>query len=708
MPQLKTEVLHTFPASLNFLPLESLRFNGALLCAGQTGLFEADEAAWAHDDGGQWRGPAPLRAVPKDLRFLEATANLRSPDFWSAADEIQRVPSATPLTLLWEVAEAVSIGENQTIGTRVVLQSLAMGATVFDAVTTGSRATIPAQAAGCYLALARIATATPAFRLPPEYSRDNARFQYGENSDDYWDWKSNVGKLPPANHEFYDLRAALLNDGAQTDNPEWADYLISGEVTGGEWSARLIIVGDGDIESAPDFIPACGASLYELSDVNTRAALTFDPMARTGNVLKIHSDGRLLIAGQRMTPTGMVAALWQKSGAAYTLLGTNLNPSTGMCECALANHGPTDILETGDGTIFVLTKCSLHRYDPTGVLVSDRLPGTPESTQGHPGGHSLRQWQKRLFFTSENFGQLGFTDASGNVRAQFYDYLVVQQGDARVKGPGTRFHGSNDLANWMNRLWGVMQDKPQSDETARQFITWYDGLDWSFETTLNFKASAFGWQRLIASAGCAGGNRLLTFGKKTGTEMGICGIGTGRDFAWLEFGYRLRRLTLSLADSGEKNSVVMIGRASDESAIDASAWHVLETDATLVYSEGEDELFPEIDDLPRPDENGEEIGVDFDVLVLRRRVGSSPIEAIQVLDAGRERVLENYNKTLRGIWCRIDSDAPADDLASYAIPILYSIWEPLPIAALENVDVLFYGPAGMDWESIVPAIFVRN
>lgn len=703
-------IRHTLPASTGFLPLDALRWRASdaapfrLFLVGQSGLFAEDEQAWAHDDGGQWRGPAPCRAVPENLRVENSLES-----FMVGADEILRVAGGQGE--VWARCELQEAGGVSGGIIEFVLQNASTGLEIarFYSPFVPARASLTSLADGAYLLLARLQGASAIFRLPDEYARNDSLYKWGENKDDYWDYSVNVGRLPLAGHEFFARRAALLDSNAQNDVPAWADYIIanSDDERGGEWSARGFVVGNGPWAPMASLIPASGPALFEISGLNARTALGFDPFCRTLNVLKKRDSGELLMAGQRMTPSGLNAALWFYDGQNGALLGHNENPSTGMCECALANHGPTSIVESGDGPIYVLTKCSLHIYDAGAPRIAERLPGVPASTHGHPGGHSLVEIEGRQFFTSENFGATDWTDERGETRAQFYDFLSIQQGARRAQGPGTVFHGTGDLTAFFGRLWGVMQDKPHSEIDARQFISWFDGGDWSFETSLIYPAKFFRWQRLCGVEGLpdfAGKERqiLLAFGKTAASEQGIIGGGDGRNFTWEEWPYRIRRASVSPQESGDSNSVLIIARATSEAGIDASAWHLLE----IVAAQPDDGSGGQEDERSDVPEGAT-------VAVVRLRASENrPIHAVQILEAGRERIGERFNREFRALRLRADSSAAPDDWATYDFEARYSRFEPLPRAA-RWVDVLFYLPPASSemWDGetdIIPVVARRN
>lgn len=582
MSKVNNRLLHTFPLEMGFLPKDALRYaDMGLVCVGQTGLNEQDERAWLHDNAGRWHGPAPTRTVPANLRAIGASVERMGRD---AADLVHRLPSGSRLSVDWEVMEAGMVTPAKTW--RLHISNTLAESVIVDTVTTAQRFdTDGALPDGSYLVACRLALAEQVFKLPATgYTRNDARFKYGPNPEDYWDFESNLGKLPPVGHASYGKRAEIVAQNLQKDKPEWADFIIGAEPVGGEWSARLVIIGDGALQISPSFLPPWGPVMYSIGGLHARSPLYVDPLARTGDKLRIARNGDLLMAGQRSTPSGLVAALWRWDYLVddWFLLGVNENPSTGMCECALANHGPTEILERPDGSIKVLTKCSKLRYAPEGAVVETRLPGSPESTHGHPGGQSLRLWEGREYHTTESFGETFFTDASGNRREQFYDVLVIEGVGVSKRGPGTAFHGRDDMALWFGRLWGVMQDKATSDPEATQYITWFDGQDWSFDTLLQYPASAFSWQRLI-SLESGEQNALVAFGKRAQNEERLIGVGLGgqstaQSFTWASFPYAVRSASVSAPEEGEIKVLVMPGRKATEEAID-STWHLIETTA---------------------------------------------------------------------------------------------------------------------------------
>lgn len=732
MPTITHSILHTIAAADDFLPLDSLRFGGVHYLTGQTDLYQDDENAWAYDDGGHWIGPAPLATVPVNLRVDGAT-----PEVWNYNnfDVIHRavrgsgVPAGEmELTLKWDIPYYATIGSS-TAGWRYVLQSLADGSVVQSGTVQAGAVTLSGVADGNYLALVRLDTFEPPFLLPDGYVR-SSQYQYGASYSDYWDYTYNVGKLPPAGHAFYALRAALVANNQQQDRSDWTWYLINDSERGGEWSARFVAVDESTFSVESTFIPDSGASLYSITGTTTRAALAVDPLARTGNVLKERSTGTLLLAGQRMTPSGVVTALWEGipldpplegGNLEWTLLGTNQNVSTGVCECALENHGPTDILEKSDGTLLVLTKCALLKYNADGATIDARLEGFPKGASapyvspsgetiedGFPGGASLREYKDDLYHTTENFNQTSFTDLNGDTRAQFYDVLQITKGVHRFTGPGTRFHGNNDIESWLGKLWGVMQTGGDTASNSLQYIANFNGTDWSQESKLVFAPAIFQWQRLAATPGC-GANVLMVFGKKADDETGFMGFADGEMFAQQGFNYRVRRLTLSPnstgGDAGATGSKVLlaVARASTSSAIDTTQWHIVE----IVISGDSTGTQPTVKE---PGTGGDEPCEGGVAAVVVRVVpeDGKPIYAIECTSVEPDRRIENYNINNAGIWARSDSTESASDASSFTFQVPYGRRYILPTPAHNYVDVLFFVPYGCEGLDVGPKVLVRN
>lgn len=302
----------------------------------------------------------------------------------------------------------------------------------------------------------------------------------------------------------------------------------------GEWSAVRVEVGVGAWTVADGVFPSPGAALYRktgerpviLENENSNfAGIAFDPLARcvsascaTKIAVRKRSGqfdipvGSQLIGGLRASRNGPQTALWllREDGTAR-LLALQTLFTDGVCECAKTNHHASDVVQSPDGTVYVLTECALFRYDPDAPTIFERLPGYPPPASaaqtifgtphagGHPGGNCLRfpGGAGEMVHWTENFG--GVNDGLAH-----YNRMVRRVGGHDVSGPSTLWHGTNCAENYLGRFWAV-----RSDDNEFLFLDWMDNGRWHrFDGMKRALATSF-WQRLKIR-----GRFLFLFGYK--------------------------------------------------------------------------------------------------------------------------------------------------------------------------------------------------
>lgn len=571
-PALEYEVLHNFALDAEFRARVAAYHGGYWYVGAQSTCVAADLTAWDFWRFGRWRGPAPLRMVPADLSVSGMTLD----------ESIDGAPVARIAT-----GEGIyaSCGRNYADGisaysiesrlyspTGVLTTSTAAG-TAFDIQAWP----LPEMTPGSWTLWVRFDQVQTELLTEAEYEVltgvDLAlEYEYVEDGQSYfWDWRRNLGRLPldPA-HPFYASRRALELAGATLDRPEWAAYINSPTSQTGEWSMLRIQVGAGEWTASLLDQISPGPALYRKATPGLLAdpmnPVPFDPAARSVSAATIARDGRLLIAGNRASRSGPELALWQYDGTAWTLLGLNANLSNGLCECALSSHDCGSVLEASDGTFYVLSKCSLHRFHAAGVTLEERLPDYPLATGGHPGGQCLQE-QGALFWLTEYFGA---TVAAAAGTAQFYNTLesLSLQGQRR-SGTGTAYHGPNAMTSYRGGLWGVVQDLPFAQEAARQRLAVLSGQAWN-QSPPDWPAAAYQMQNLESAQGL-----LVVCGVERDSELPVAAVldpgGADGDGAlqFARFPFRAERLTRIVIDGHEE--ILAVGKCVTDPDADLDA-----------------------------------------------------------------------------------------------------------------------------------------
>ncbi len=172
--------------------------------------------------------------------------------------------------------------------------------------------------------------------------------------------------------------------------------------------------------------------------------------------------GSFLIAGMRASINGPQTALWliHTDGTAR-LLGLSENLSNGKCECGKSDHHASDIWQDSDGTVWVLSECSLHRYDPDESRPGLALPGVPVQTGGEPGGQCLRRYEGALCYTTELLVAAPKTPGFG---PYFYDYFLRRTATKIETGPGAQWHGPNNSELYGGLLWSTRATAADLDD----------------------------------------------------------------------------------------------------------------------------------------------------------------------------------------------------------------------------------------------------
>lgn len=332
------------------------------------------------------------------------------------------------------------------------------------------------------------------------------------------------------------------------------------EMAWGEWSAIRVRVGTGawSLTAGKDVSPGC--PLYRKTG-NADTVLTtsneatyrcaFDPLARTVSASFVttapvrHADGTIdvpagsqIIAGLRASPSGPQSAVWVlKADLTTRLLGLSDSFSNGFCECAKADHHASDLGQDGDGNLYLLSECSLFRYDPDGALIASRIPGHPLATSGHPGGQCLRFSKDALTFWTENLTD-GVDDG-----AALYNRLVRRVSGRDERGPGTLWHGPNCSEIFLGRQFGVRASevpdkKGLFSDTALGILDTLDGGRWAGNDGISRPLKTTFWQRL---AKC--GANLFVFGYNPTTNTPLCHVATVQKLAPYDFPFFVRRAT---------------------------------------------------------------------------------------------------------------------------------------------------------------------
>ena len=343
----------------------------------------------------------------------------------------------------------------------------------------------------------------------------------------------------------------------------------------GEWSALRLVVGVGNWQVAPGGVAGPGPCLYAkdadadevtLDASNASAgAVLFDPLWRAVTASDITSvecrrrDGTIsvpagtqLVAGLRASRNGPMAALGVlRSDDTLRLLGVNPALSTGICECGKTRHHATDIAQDEDGALYLLNECGIHRFDADADDVRDALPGWPQATGGHPGGHALRILQGVIHAWTENF-----QNSDGDEK-RWYNRLLRRVAGVDRVGPSSVWHGPNCAELFQGRLWAFRQDEDFDNPGARVWLDWLVGGQWSRQSPIWRPAGAeegeyeTHLQRLRRR-----GNNLLLFGyrKLRGeetVEQPVCEVSDGHKLRAGQLDYFVYRATTSPGEGGE-------------------------------------------------------------------------------------------------------------------------------------------------------------
>lgn len=697
-----------FDAALDLIVKESFLAYGSVHAGTQHGVWRDDERAWDEDGYGRWRGPGPLRHVPKDLRAKNATVT------YQGIDPVFNVASAQPVVLQWEVLTYNSETKltfpcdfearvwNASTGAQVFSQIVTLAQ---DGTMQLSVGTLPD---GSYIAGCHIASVVQAPIYPSSYTL-KAEYYYEEGGKNkYFDWRRNVGELPdnPAN-PFYALRQELVEQNAQEDRPEDADFLTSGLAREGEWSLVKLRIGAGEWACASGIVPNPGAALYKAGNApTTPVAVAFDPLARsisasgvltrdlvasTGVVLL--PRGKVLIAGNRATQSGPNAALWAyHTNHTATLLATNTNPSTGMCECSESDHGPSDILQLRygprAGTIRVLTKCSKHTYFPAGDDITTRLPGTPAASDGHPGGNCLREEGQGEVSREVHFTEYFGTGDPDPRNVHVYNTLIAQEGERLVPLGGSSFHGACCAEIYRSRLWSIWLSRALRNAAgelgdAQQFIGAFDGRYREKSEIAPFDPTVEYWQRMRVCEG-----QLAIAGKSMSDESPKWGLLDGKYFRRFELPYRVRRLTPGTDANDTTRLYCTARKISDGAWLDARPLRVISfTPSDLHFGD---------DPHPMPDVTNAEDALDampdgttYDVR--HEETEGNVWNAVHLTDnmVREGKPIKAEAITYPNAWYRVDSDAPQDDLSTYTHRLPWGRSVALYRDAESHIDVVY-------------------
>jgi uncharacterized protein YegL len=603
--------------NFSFMPKDAFFYDNNYWVSVQTESWQSDEANWDNLQDGTWggrgvikrAGGALIMSVPENLSLVGAEY-LRV-----GADDIA-IKSAGNSRLSFSVTNMEDTG-NGTLFYEVVNTNtgsiLASGNIAKTDDTTTVLTPLINFTEGSYIARVKLHAEQP-YRLPAGYVR-NVAYEYEEDGVKYiYDPEYNIGRLPSQDdHPLILLRADILERGVQKDKPQWIRYLSGFGSSDGEWSALKVVITNSSSSSSniwtfnSDILSSVGPVLIRKApdNLNERIVVNFDPLARSITesryVVKDITDSQgnivipkdtMLLAGKRASRTGAHLALWLLSvgDSSYDiqLLATDPDPAT-YGEGGLLDHSASTIVITEDGKLFILTRAALHRFMPDIADITQKLPGTPSTNFGFPGGQSLGAIGDKLYFLSQFVGSTSL----------FTNFLVSQVGNERRAGDGSVFHGPNAGAVWLNKYWSIYQDKPFSDRTAKQYLAFFDGLTWAKKTEdgeiiidsgISFDAEDYNWQRVVNSNnvlhlfGKRGKGRLAEGEEDTGSipnidefEDGVMGISDGSTFKTLDFNYRVLKASNSYVSPTE-DKLILIAYKVDKPAIGAS-----EVDTDVFY-----------------------------------------------------------------------------------------------------------------------------
>jgi len=342
-------------------------------------------------------------------------------------------------------------------------------------------------------------------------------------------------------------------------------------VLDGEWSGVRVQVGDGPWALSNDIFPCPGCPLYRnatsenavLSNENqAQFRHQLDPLARvvscsfvTTKLLQVGAlsiaVGSLLLGGLRASERGPMSALWLLSPDGIgTLLATSINYGSGICECGKTAHYASDIGQDEDGTLFVLSECSLFRFEPQRATVFERLALYPARANGYPGGNCLRFPRGEETFWTENL-QGKVDDGTAH-----YNRLVRRVGGVDVDGPSTLWHGTNCAEIYQNQLWAV-----RSDDNKTLFLDVLDGGRWRNFSGLSRPIASHFWQRLRAV-----GKWLYVFGYEAGNpqaqgqkDISRCALADGVRLRDAVFPFFIRRASVC-PTTGRDEALFVVAR----------------------------------------------------------------------------------------------------------------------------------------------------
>lgn len=394
-PNIPTKAHFNFTTALDMTVREGiLTPQGKVLAGVQWTSWQRDELIWNFRDGlfgGDDKGKEFLRAIPKNLRVNGGTEEV------DGIDPLARIP-AGDIGVLCEINYEGSFNKIKHVEFR--LYNCATEAVITAIVPTGGSAT---------------------------YSHTFSNVTAGS----YVLWARVFDTL-------------IVDDPLQN---------------AGEWAALKIRVGAGSFSVGAGISPNPGCPLYAKNQADAPVSISsaneatyrvpFDPLARsitascvtfkdtllrTGDV--DIPQGSQIIAGLRSSRSGSESAMWLlNSDMTARLLATSENFSGGKCECGKADHHASDVAQHPNGTLYLLSECSLHQYEPDKPTIGERLPSSPEANGGDPGGQCLRFPRGALCFFTEAF------DKAADLGTYLYNRLIDRRDGRDNIGAGTCWNG---------------------------------------------------------------------------------------------------------------------------------------------------------------------------------------------------------------------------------------------------------------------------
>lgn len=598
LPLLDYELMHDFPDNDSVLPLEAFRFDGADYCGAQPSAWESSEASWDNGDPaypaqrdvsrgyGRWMGPGAVHARAGEL-WLENTVVTAER---AGHDDLARVAVNSAPRLVWVFDNPALMGLDSATW-RVLLQDAATGEILQDAaIAFALRYAALPPLAGHAIAWVRLENARRAPQMPPDYAQvtgnnslpNRYRYVKADGSIGVWDYIYDVGERP-ANHQQTALDGTVLwaaywsafESGALQHRGAWTQYVVDeGQAEGGPWSALRIAVGDQPFTVGAAFQPAPGAVMQKLLGDGSRQPFGVDALALSVSCwTRLRHPDRphdAEIAGTIATRSGPATALWAfhpgDANGDTELLGITQRNYVPVCEASLYPT-VTDLLELADGARLVLSMSHLYEYMPEEPDLTERLPGLPRGTKGHPGGRCLRSVDNGIRFFTEYFGGVG-APQSGDAFAQFYNTLrTLDPAQRATSGKGTVFHGNNCAEVCWGKFYGWAQDKAFGDPDARQYLAFLQDGAWITAGMAPFPAASHRWQR-VRALGTARGLCLIASGKRAGasfesSEAAVWGVADGQEFREATLPFRPRRLT-RVVDENDREWLYCVGRFVEE------------------------------------------------------------------------------------------------------------------------------------------------